>query len=63
MIQYFKGNLQYYLGFHNIAAIFLLTDGKVLLTMSTVKMVASLYLRETMQPNIEMVKGVEIFYT
>ena len=63
MLQYFKGNLQYNQGFHNIGAIFLLTHGKISLTMSTLKMVASLYLRETMQPNFEMLKeGVELFY-
>merc|ERR1719215_2021122 len=63
LLQYFKGNLQYDQGFHNIGAIFLLTHGKISLTMSTLKMVASLYLRETMQPNFEMLKeGVELFY-
>ena len=56
VLQCFKGKLHYYQGFHNIAAIFLLTLGNISLTTSTLKMVASLYLRETMQPNFEMLK-------
>lgn len=63
VLQKFRGDLHYYQGFHNIAAVMLLNLSSISITISVLQTIAQSHLSEAMQANFNSLKlTTEIFF-
>ena len=63
VLQHFEGNLHYYQGFHNIAAVVFLNLSSIPATISALQVIARSYFSEAMQSDFNTLKATtEIFF-